>query len=307
MNFQPSQDPQPSLEKLTGALFGSCATACIFQYVDLPAPHPPPPEADLNVERELEVIADVVPAPIPLQIQQGCTSWEFPTSQTLSLERCTRGQSSNSIWREQRVGRITASNIHAVWTKVQHIKNSFPKRIDCSSLLEKLCIVGPDLSHVAALKYGQSMEGEARKKYFEQQKKEHRHLQVSECGMFVVNGQCYIGASPDALVDCSCCGEGLLEIKCPLTLAHADPQQTPPSYIEMVGDHLTLKKGHPYYSQVIAQMGATGRKWCDFFVYSRHGSLTVRVLFDDHWWHSLKESCCTFFTDYMIDFMTQQF
>ena len=179
-----------------------------------------------------------------------------------------------------------------------------PKRLDCFNLLQKLCSEAVnDLSHVPAIKYGQSMETEARHTYYQMNKGAHQHLEVQECGMFVVQHHGYISASPDALVNCSCCGQGLLEIKCPLTLAHADPSKEPPAYIVTVDGRHILKKEHPYYSQVITQMGATGRKWCNFFIYSRQGSLTVRIKFDDSWWQSLVSACDTFFLNHMIDFI----
>lgn len=236
----------------------------------------PPPEDDMNVHAEVEVVSEELPPPVPVLIQQGCTSWEFSATQVAGVEHLTKGQGSNSEWFKQKVGRITASNMHSVLTKVRNIERSAPKRLDCSSLLEKLCSGSvKDISHLPAIKYGQSMEAEARKSYMQKNKSAHQHLSVQECGLFIVKQHAYMSASPDALVDCSCCGQGLLEIKCPLTLAHVDPSKEPPSYIVTVDGRYTLKKEHPYYNQVISQMGATGRKWCDFFVYSRHESLNV--------------------------------
>ena len=182
-----------------------------------------------------------------------------------------------------------------------------PKRLDCSSLLEKVCATHhDDLNHLPAFKYGRSMEAEARKKYYELHKKSHKNLEVKECGLFVVQQHAYIGASPDALVTCACCGEGLLEIKCPLTLSHLNPQEQPPPYIDTVDGKFTVKERHPYHSQMIAQMGATGRQWCDFFVYSRQGSLTIRVPFDNCLWQRLVSSCSVFFNDHMKGHLLKQ-
>ena len=35
----------------------------------------------------------------------------------------------------------------------------------------------------------------------------------------------YIGASPDEIVCCSCCGEGVLEVKCPLCVKEIFPDE----------------------------------------------------------------------------------
>ena len=264
-----------------------------------------PPEADVNVSQEVQVVSEDVPVPMKTLITDGCTSWEFSEGQVSILEQLTRGQSTSGVWLEQRIGRITASNIHSVLTKVRHLEQSAPKRLDCTSLLKKLCTSdGKNLDHVTAIKYGRAMEAEARRCYTDIARKDgHEHVNVSECGMFVMREKVYIGASPDALVKCSCCEEGLLEIKCPLTVAHVDPSVQPPPYITTESDCYVLKKEHPYYSQVIAQMGVTGRKWCDFFVYSKHGSITVHIPFDDSRWQALVKACDFFFEKYMIDFL----
>lgn len=35
------------------------------------------------------------------------------------------------------------------------------------------------------------------------------------CGLFVDQTAPFLGASPDALVHCICCGNGIVEVKCP--------------------------------------------------------------------------------------------
>ena len=38
-------------------------------------------------------------------------------------------------------------------------------------------------------------------------------VQVEDCGLFIDRDHPFIAASPDGLVTCSCCGEGLCEVK----------------------------------------------------------------------------------------------
>ena len=38
---------------------------------------------------------------------------------------------------------------------------------------------------------------------------------MAKSGLHVMKGKPYIGASPDGLMFCSCCGETIVEIKCP--------------------------------------------------------------------------------------------
>ena len=75
------------------------------------------------------------------------------------------------------------------------------------------------------------MEEKARDAYTRQIKIQHKNVQVSPCGLFVMAGKVYTGASPDGLVECDCCGQGLVEIKCPLTSASTRPKQSTISQI----------------------------------------------------------------------------
>ena len=38
-----------------------------------------------------------------------------------------------------------------------------------------------------------------------------------EPGLFLSQAYTYLGDSPDGVIRCNCCGEGILEIKCPWT------------------------------------------------------------------------------------------
>ena len=91
----------------------------------------------------------------------------------------------------------------------------------------------------------------------------HKNVEVKECGLFV--GNPFIGASPDRLVSC-CCGNGILEIQCPLACSHITPT---------VGNTDCLLKGmvalnnyHKYFDQVQGQIALTGSDWGDFLKYS---------------------------------------
>ena len=47
-------------------------------------------------------------------------------------------------------------------------------------------------------------------------------MQIEQCGLFVHKQFQFIGTSPDGIVTCDCCGEGVLELKCPLCLVDDD-------------------------------------------------------------------------------------
>ena len=93
--------------------------------------------------------------------------------------------------------------------------------------------------------------------YMSSQKASHSNLKVSQCGLFVMQNHIFAAASPDRLVSCSCCGEGLPEVKCPLSAANQPANEKHVTYLEIVNGKTCLKLMHEYYSQVQYQMGVT--------------------------------------------------
>lgn len=67
-----------------------------------------------------------------------------------------------------------------------------------------------------AIKHGQAMEPAAKQHYIRMMKGNHTNFHAQDCGIFIHPQRSYIGASPDMLISCSCCGDGLLEVKCPI-------------------------------------------------------------------------------------------
>ena len=83
----------------------------------------------------------------------------------------------------------------------------------------------------------------------------------------------HLGASPDGLISCSCCGNGLLEIKCPYSKRNLDPTQIVDSsfYLKPTESGLKLSKVHDYYHQVQGQMTICERSYCDFVCWTPLG------------------------------------
>ena len=88
---------------------------------------------------------------------------------------------------------------------------------------------------------------------------------------FVINpSQPHLGASPDELVSCDCCGQGVLEIKCP----YSHCSNTLTSSVSVKGlclrknesGEVELKRSHPYFYQVKSQMFTCGVEYCEFVV-----------------------------------------
>ena len=70
--------------------------------------------------------------------------------------------------------------------------------------------------NIPALKYGRSTEGEAAEVYLTHCHKQHHNLCTAECGLFVSAEHGFMAATPDRLISCDCCGEGVLENQMPL-------------------------------------------------------------------------------------------
>ena len=186
------------------------------------------------------------------------------------------------MWIEQRCGCITASVAHMTLTKACKIKSGHQCNMDTLTGT----IMGeksppPDLP---VLKYGRNTEPVARDRYVDVMHGQgHSSISVRECGLFVHPEHSYMAASPDGVVSCTCCGEGLLEIKCPYSLIHTDPQTCPPAYLTRSDrDQLSLKESYAYHRQVIMQLAVTGHEWCYFFVYTPRGHHLQRFYRADH-------------------------
>jgi len=66
----------------------------------------------------------------------------------------------------------------------------------------------------AATRWGIDHEEEARQTYVTLTASQHDNLKVEQCGFIINPSFPEVGASPDGLIHCTCCGKGCLEIKC---------------------------------------------------------------------------------------------
>ncbi len=222
----------------------------------------------------------------------------------LILERSTRGQAENDLWKQHRIGRITALRFHDVFTKMNTIQASTPGSVSVSSLLSLVMGYTEPNANIPALKYGRNMENPARHAY-EKYLLAHGHqaVKVDQVGLFVDPDHSYLGASPDAFVSCSCCGVGVLEIKCPPTIADKAPSAKVLDYLKTRGDCEYLNRNHKYYDQCQGHLALTQlmhSQYCDFFVYTLHGVFYERLNFDSTHWAKIKRNLCSFFENYVL-------
>lgn len=67
-------------------------------------------------------------------------------------------------------------------------------------------------------RWGCTHEDDAKSVYFAQAAENHKGFELHDTGLLLSTHRPYVGASPDGLVNCDCCGKGVLEVKCPFAV-----------------------------------------------------------------------------------------
>lgn len=82
----------------------------------------------------------------------------------------------------------------------------------------------------------------------------------------------------DGFIPCDCCGDGVIEIKCPYSGRECHPKELS-GKLFLNGDG-RLKHSHKYYTQVQGQLAITDRRFCDFIVWTPKGFVHERITLD---------------------------
>lgn len=209
------------------------------------------------------------------------------------IERQTRKQHKCSSWFHLRTGRITASKMHSV----------FVSDFDNPALSTVRAVCYPNNSSTnqcPATAWGRQNEENGRTQYKLQTMKHRCDMQVSECG-FIINPKFpQVGASPDGLVQCTCCGKGCIEIKCPYKYRNSTVEEACSSCdkdfcLEVVSGELKLKEGSPYYKQVQTQIFVADAEYCDFILWTLKDCTVLRVAPDPQLWNNVLKKAQQFF------------
>ena len=144
-----------------------------------------------------------------------------------------------------------------------------------------------------ATEWGIEKEEIARQAYLEIASRKHQSLTLSTTGLCVNPLYPHLGASPDALISCECCGEGIVEIKCPFSIRDQDPNTLRDTKKDFFLQHtvtgLRLSQKHNYYFQIQGQLAICDRAFCDFVCWTPEGIYTERVARDLKFFVKLKE------------------
>lgn len=238
-------------------------------------------------------VSGILPKPLTYLYDEEALSMSFPdllrkcdeiydtvsisVEQASAVEQETRKQSDSKVWFEQRAGRVTASKLYSVL----HTNQSQPS----VSLIKSICYPEAVRFFSNACTYGCKHEDDARSIYTERMKMDHSSFSVKSSGLLLDPSNPFIGASPDGIVDCNCCGIGVLEIKCPYSCkdkAFEQRAEEQSFFLENVNGDLVLKKNHAYYYQIQLQMKLYGGVYCDFVVWRKDNTIRQRIPLDVH-------------------------
>ena len=219
------------------------------------------------------------------------------------IERTTRNQSKSNTWKEQRKGRITASNFKSVSAKVDSVARAKGTlKSKTTALVSRLLHGSPNIDYIPAIKWGKEKEDQAYNEFHVKALAQHQQCKLSKSGLWVMKNKPYIGASRDGVMSCACCGNAVLEIKCPYSIRNScvsdNWHQT--DFLTETDGVVKLKTDHSYYYQITGQMAITGSSRCFFVVWTTQELHVEIVHFDAVFWGSVLQKLDVFFKSYMV-------
>ena len=190
-------------------------------------------------------------------------------------------QQGSDEWFEMRLGKVTASRIADLLSKIKSGESSGRKKLKNELIRERLTHKHIEGYTNAAMERGNALEPLARASY-----EIRRGLFVDQVPFVNHPVISMAGCSPDGLIG----SDGLVEIKCP----------NPENHLEhFLNDGVDLIAR--YTPQVQWQLACTGRKWCDLVSFdpdiSEPLQLFITRIFRDEEWIANAEKEVVIFND----------
>ena len=185
------------------------------------------------------------------------------------------------MWFSFRQGRVTASAFKKAC--ITSINNP------SLSLIKSICYPAvKSILKISSIDYGVKHEAEARAAYTKFMKKSgiHKNFSIREAGFVISKQSPEFGASADGFVNCQCCGDGCIEIKCPYrmsckSITLEDFSKLKGCFLKKNADNtFALDRKHEYYFQVQMQMYCAQFDYCDFVTWSKH-EMNVERIYED--------------------------
>ncbi|PFX15562.1 hypothetical protein AWC38_SpisGene20214 [Stylophora pistillata] len=149
-----------------------------------------------------------------------------------------------------------------------------------------------------ATRWGCNHEKKARDYYVKIMTEHHESFTVADSGLLINPKWPHLGASPDGVVLCDCCGEGLCEVKCPFCHKNESIETLASNkkscLIENDGK-IQLDRNHAYFYQVQAQINIAEVAYCDFIVWTESSIHIERVTADTVFWDNTVIKATSFF------------
>ncbi|KAH9374871.1 hypothetical protein HPB48_000153 [Haemaphysalis longicornis] len=183
----------------------------------------------------------------------------------------TKSQAASEKWHRFRTGRVTASNAGAICA------TSLNK--PSKSLLKRICY--PDKIHSLEMDWGKKKKASARAAYVEATASHHVKFQCQLSGLHIRSDYPFVAATPDGIISCEGCGDGLLEVKCPFSAKHdtiAEFASNKQLCLVVQGDDARLSSKHHYHYQVQMQMMICKKTYCNFVVWTEK-DFFVEIIF----------------------------
>lgn len=141
------------------------------------------------------------------------TTISITAEQANAVEVLTRGQAILRIWFRMWAGRVTASKFNAACCT----DPADPSK----SLMISVCYPEMFRFNTSAIRWGCEHEQLALEIYLMENK--HENVKLSKCGLFISVEHLFLGASPDSIVECTCCCRGNVKWKVSLHFSHMEP------------------------------------------------------------------------------------
>jgi len=182
-----------------------------------------------------------------------------------TLEKSTKNQSENELWKVERSIRLTASN----FGNVCKLRTTTSRK----NTIKSKSILYNTFSGNSSTKYGIKNEPIARISF-----EKEINLKIKPAGLFIDTTNHILAASPDGLIE----DDGIIEIKYPYTIKDLTPENAIQcgklKFATDVDGKLNLKTNDNYYYQIHGQLHITQRSYCYFILWSSKGMLIMFIV-----------------------------
>ena len=282
-------------QDLTKILEHHCPDSAFVKLMNLKAPSEAPatliiPKAPLTLARSVSCIDELL------------RDMTLSESQMQAISEVTQQQSGSADWKEQRVGRCTSSKSKRIFTRVKTIMQKPETDVTCL-VKEIMCYNVP--TQTRAMKHGLALEPVAKVKFCQVMKRKHKGFRQQDTGLHVCQEKPFIAASPDLLCQCTCHGNTICEVKCPMLFDDITPE-TYPHLVRKPDNTTTLSTTSEYYFQMQHIMGVTGCQMAYLFVYTPKTYFLESVQFNEDLWNEMMKRFDFFWREYVAPEMLNQ-